>query len=229
MFNLFSSRRFSPGILFAKETLWPFDYTRKTQVANRDLDVFERNPTLAMWVSPWRLPFVVYIFDRVGSLKSLKELVKCVSLPLAILSNKQRTACAWLVYGCLTFYTNGWFDQERPLRRLVRWAESCKDRDQLKVYSYDLKSATDLIAGHCRLSMRSLRSSLGLLNIRHRGVLVLIHLISLLQKNSDSKVGSRGVFSQGSTIRLLQLMGTVLTVAPHLGVAGCREGFPRKG
>ncbi|PHT78704.1 hypothetical protein BC332_29277 [Capsicum chinense] len=137
---------FSPGILFAKGTLWPFNYKWNTQVANKDFTLYETPPygvghvfnDLAnayegRYLRPGRIAQVI----EGGGKRRLFAIGNYVKQRLL------RPVHDWAMEVLASIPMDGTFNQGGPIDRLCRWASTQGDRRSLKVYSFDLKSATD--------------------------------------------------------------------------------------
>lgn len=137
---------FSPGILVAKETLWPFDYKWNTLVANRDLSAYERPPYGVGHVFQDLANAFSGHYLRPGRIAQVVEGAgkrRLFAIGYYIKQRLLRTVHDWTMSVLRTIPMDGTFDQEGPIRRLRRMAERSKDSNRMKIDSYDLKSATD--------------------------------------------------------------------------------------
>ncbi|KAL6519618.1 hypothetical protein OROMI_032866 [Orobanche minor] len=125
---------FSPGILFAKRTLWPLDYKGNIQGCMEDLDFYESNPGLVFhqlseafaYLRPGRLAQVI---EGAGK-RRLFAIGNYVKQRLL------RPVHDWAMKVLSLLPTDGTFNQEGPIKRLA------KNRP-MDIYSFYLSSATD--------------------------------------------------------------------------------------
>lgn len=111
---------FSPGILFAKRTLWPLDYAANTKGANEDLAFYESNPGIifadlasAYGTHPLRPGKLAQSLEGAGK-RRIFAIGNYVKQRLLNPVHEWEMA----VLRCLP--CDGTFNQERPIHRLAQ-------------------------------------------------------------------------------------------------------------